>query len=70
MNTTTLNKKQVIQVLERFPEQFSFDQLEYACDLLSHVQEGLKDIEDGNIYTMEQIKKMLDEDNINAKSLS
>ena len=55
-----LNKNKVEQIVKDMPEQFSIDELLDRLILIQKIEEGIKDIDDGNTYTTEQAKKKLE----------
>ena len=55
-----LNKNKVEQIVKDMPEQFSIDELLDRLILIQKIEEGIKDIYNGNTYTTEQAKKKLE----------
>ncbi len=55
-----LTKNKVEQIVKDMPEQFSIDELLDRLILIQKIEEGIKDIDDGNTYTTEQAKKKLE----------
>jgi hypothetical protein len=64
MKTNLLTMKRVLQVLNKLPDQFTIQRLEYEYYLINSIERGLKDSEEGSWYSQEQIKELIDEDKI------
>jgi predicted transcriptional regulator len=56
---TMLTKEKVRQTIERLPDSFTVDQVIEELVILNKIEEGLKDVEEGNVYTTEQIHQEL-----------
>jgi predicted transcriptional regulator len=54
-----LTKDKVRQTIERLPENFTVDQIVEELVTLDRIEEGLKDIEEGRVFTTDQVKKEL-----------
>jgi predicted transcriptional regulator len=54
-----LTKEKVRQTIERLPDSFTVDQVIEELVILNKIEEGLKDVDDGNVYTTEQIHQEL-----------
>ena len=54
-----LTKDKVRKTIDRLPEKFTVDQIVEELVVLNKIEEGLKDIEKGRVYTTDQIKKEL-----------
>ena len=54
-----LTKDKVRETVDRLPENFTVDQLVEELVVLNKIEEGLKDIEDGRVFTTDQVKKDL-----------
>jgi len=52
-------KQEVNRILKRLPDDCSLEDVQYHLYVLQKIQRGLKDAEEGRIYTQEQIKKMM-----------
>lgn len=59
MKANLLNKSDVLRTLEGFPEQFTLEELDDKCYILSLVSAGLKDVEEGNIVSHEEVGRMI-----------
>jgi predicted transcriptional regulator len=56
MNTV----KQIIHdIAEHLPEQATLDDAMYALHVRQKLEEGLRDIDEGRIYTQEQVEQQL-----------
>ncbi|MFN8714588.1 MAG: hypothetical protein ACK5Z2_17195 [Bacteroidota bacterium] len=53
-----LTKEKVIDIVSEMPESFSAEQLIERIILLNKVEEGLKQAEEGKVYSIEESKKM------------
>ena len=54
-----LTKDKVKKTIERLPEQFTVDQIVEQLIILDKIEEGLKDIEEGSVYSTDQVKQEL-----------
>jgi predicted transcriptional regulator len=54
-----LTKDKVKKTIDRLPENFTVDQLVEELLVLNKIDEGLKDIEDGKVFTTDQVKQEL-----------
>jgi predicted transcriptional regulator len=54
-----LTKDKVRQTIDRLPEKFTVDQIVEELVILDRIEEGLKDIEEGRVFTTDQVKKEL-----------
>ena len=54
-----LTKEKVKKTIERLPENFTVDQVIEELVVLNKIEEGLKDIEDGRVFTTDQVKQEL-----------
>jgi predicted transcriptional regulator len=54
-----LTKDKVKKTIERLPESFTVDQIVEELVVLNKIEEGLKDIEKGRVFTTDQVKKEL-----------
>jgi len=54
-----LTKDKVKKTIDRLPDNFTVDQLVEELVVLNKIEEGLKDVEDGRIYTTDQVKQEL-----------
>ncbi|MGL5889314.1 MAG: hypothetical protein ACRC3B_05480 [Bacteroidia bacterium] len=53
-----LTKEKVIDIVSAMPERFSAEQLIERIILLNKVEEGLKQAEQGKVYSIEESKKL------------
>ena len=51
-----LTKDKVKKTIDRMPESFTVDQVLEELVILNKIEEGLKDIEDGRVFTTDQVK--------------
>lgn len=54
-----LTKDKVQKTIERLPDEFTVDQLVEELVLLNKIEEGLKDVEEGRVYSTDQVKQEL-----------
>lgn len=54
-----LTKVKVRKRLDRLPENFTVEQIVEELVVLNKIEEGLKDIENGNVFTTDQVKEEL-----------
>ena len=54
-----LTKNIVIKAVDRLPEEFTVDQIVEQFVILNKIEEGLKDIEEGRVYSTDQVKQDL-----------
>ena len=54
-----LTKDKVRKTIDRLPENFTVDQIVEKLVILNRIEEGLKDIEEGRVFTTDQVKKEL-----------
>jgi predicted transcriptional regulator len=54
-----LTKDKVKQTIDRLPEHFTVDQIVEELVILDKIEEGLKDIEEGRVFSTDQIKQEL-----------
>ena len=54
-----LTKEKVRKKIDRLPDNFTVDQFIEELVVLNKIEEGLKDIEQGRVFTTDQVKKEL-----------
>lgn len=54
-----LTKDKVRKRLDRLPESFTVEQIVEELIVLNKIEEGLKDIENENVFTTDQVKEEL-----------
>jgi predicted transcriptional regulator len=54
-----LTKEKVRKTIDQLPESFTVDQIVEELVVLNKIEEGLKDIEKGRVFTTDQVKKEL-----------
>lgn len=52
-------KRRVSKLLKELPDDCSLEDIQYHLYVIQKVEKGLKDIEDGNVYSHEEAKKKL-----------
>ena len=54
-----LTKEKIKQSIDTLPDDLTIDQVIDRIILLDKIEQGLKDVEDGNVFTNEQAKARL-----------
>ena len=54
------NKQRILQMVERWPEDISFDKAIYHMWVLKKIDAGLKDIEAGRVYDDDELDELLE----------
>ncbi|MCX5886594.1 MAG: hypothetical protein NT096_11920 [Proteobacteria bacterium] len=52
-------KQEVSNLLQRLPEDCSLEDVQYHLYVLQKIERGLKDAEEGRVYTQEEVEKMM-----------
>jgi len=52
-------KQEVSNLLNRLPEDCSLEDIQYHLYVLKKIERGLKDVEEGRVYTQEEVEKMM-----------
>ncbi len=52
-------KKEVGALLKRLPEDCSLEDVQYHLYVLQKIDRGLKDAEEGRVYTQEEVKEKM-----------
>lgn len=52
-------KQEVNKLLNRLPEDCSLEDVQYHLSVLQKIERGLKDAEEGRIYTQEEVEKRM-----------
>ena len=52
-----LTKDKVKKAVDKLPEEFTVDQIVEQLVILNKIKEGLKDIEEGKVYSTDQVKQ-------------
>jgi len=53
----TISKKNFLKGIEKLPEEISVDQLFDRILLQQKIEQGLKDVEEGNMISHDEVKK-------------
>ncbi len=56
MKTT---KREVSRLLTRLPDDCSLEDIQYHLYVLQKIEQGLKDVEEGRVYTQEEVEKKM-----------
>ena len=56
MQTT---KQEVSDLLKRLPDDCTLEDVQYHLYVLQKIERGLKDVEEGRIYTQEEVEKKM-----------
>jgi predicted transcriptional regulator len=51
-----LTKEKIIKSFDTLPENLTIDQVIDRVIMLDKIEQGLKDVEDGNVFTTEEVK--------------
>jgi len=54
-----LTKEKVRKTIDRLPDTFTVDQLVEELIVLNKIEEGLKDVEEGRLFSTDQVKEEL-----------
>ena len=54
-----LTKEKVKKTIDRLPESFTVDQVVEELVVLDKIEKGLKEVEEGKLYTTKQVKDQL-----------
>lgn len=52
-------KQEVSDLLKRLPDDCSFEDVQYHLYVLQKIERGLKDAEEGRVYTQEEVEKIM-----------
>lgn len=52
-------KQEISGLLNRLPDDCTLEDVQYHLYVLHKIERGLKDIEEGRIYTQEEVEKMM-----------
>ena len=52
-------KQEVNELLNRLPEDCSLEDIQYHLYVLQKIERGLKDAEEGRVYSQEEVEKMM-----------
>lgn len=52
-------KQEVNSLLNRLPEDCSLEDIQYHLYVLQKIERGLKDVEEGRVYTQEEVEKKM-----------
>jgi predicted transcriptional regulator len=52
-------KKGVSELLKKLPDNCSLEDVQYHLYVLQKVERGLKDTEEGRVYSQEEVEKMI-----------
>jgi len=55
-----LTKEKIIKSFDTLPDNLTIDQVIDRVIMLDKIEQGLKDVEDGNVFTTEEVKVKLD----------
>jgi predicted transcriptional regulator len=52
-------KREVSRLLNRLPDNCSLEDIQYHLYVLQKIEKGLKDVEEGRVYTQEEVDKKM-----------
>ena len=53
-------KEEVMQLLKDLPDNSTLEEIQYHLYVRQKIQRGIKDVEDGRIYTQEEMEKRME----------
>jgi predicted transcriptional regulator len=56
-----LAKKEIIRYIEKLPDDYSLDEIIAELYFKQQVEEGLRDVQEGRVYSHETVKNMVTE---------
>jgi predicted transcriptional regulator len=59
MNTIANAKQLVIDTVRRLPDDATLDQIADRIDTLAHIEEGIRDADNGRVKTPEQVRELI-----------
>lgn len=54
-------KEEVLRFIEKLPDDYSLDEIMFELYFTQQVETGLRDIEEGRVYSHDQVKNMVRE---------
>ena len=52
-------KQEVSELLNRLPDDCTLEDVQYHLYVLQKIERGLKDVEEGRVYTQEEVEKKM-----------
>ncbi|MBM4167491.1 MAG: hypothetical protein FJ218_11320 [Ignavibacteria bacterium] len=52
-------KQEVNKLLKRLPNDCTLEDIQYHLYVIQKIERGLKDVEEGRVYTQEQVEKKM-----------
>ena len=52
-------KEEISSLLNRLPDDCSLEDVQYHLYVLQKIERGLKDVEEGRVYTQEEVEKRM-----------
>jgi hypothetical protein len=59
MNTIANAKQLVIDTVRRLPDDTTLDQIADRINTLAHIEEGIRDADNGRVKTPEQVRELI-----------
>jgi predicted transcriptional regulator len=53
-------KEEVMQLLKELPDDSTLEEIQYHLYVRQKIQRGIKDVEEGRIYTQEEMEKRME----------
>jgi len=53
-------KEEVMQLLKELPDNSTLEEIQYHLYVRQKIQRGIKDVEEGRIYTQEEMEKRME----------
>ena len=60
MQTTHSSKQEALNAIAQLPDNVEFDEIIYRLYVVSKIKQGLKDVEDGNTISHEELKREIE----------
>ncbi len=52
-------KQEISRLLTRLPDDCSIEDVQYHLYVLQKIERGIKDVEEGRVYTQEEVEKLM-----------
>ncbi len=52
-------KQEISRLLTRLPDDCSIEDVQYHLYVLQKIERGMKDVEEGRVYTQEEVEKLM-----------
>ncbi len=55
-----LTKEKIKKTIDSLPDNFTIEEVIEELIVIDKIEQGLKDVEEGNVYSTEEVRKKLD----------